>query len=169
MLGWRKVITGLLGVSAGALVGVGAYTFQFAHGFSYLSKDPDSCINCHIMQDHYDGWLKSSHHAVATCQDCHLPAEGVMKYVSKADNGWNHSWAFTFQNFHEPIQIKDRNRRILETNCVRCHDALVGAIAAHPIGASGRAEGTSCVSCHTAVGHGPVRSSVPEPLLRRRP
>ena len=163
----RNIILAGLGLGAGVFVGVGAYTFQYAHGFSYMSTDPASCINCHVMQGHYDDWLKSSHHAHATCQDCHLPAEGVMKWVSKADNGWNHSWAFTFQNFHEPIQIKRRNSAILEANCLRCHEALVDTIAHHPT-SSGRVETLSCVTCHASAGHGPARSGVPEPILLRR-
>jgi hypothetical protein len=33
------------------------------------------------------------------------------KWVSKADNGFFHSWAFTFRNHPDPIRIKPRNAR----------------------------------------------------------
>jgi cytochrome c nitrite reductase small subunit len=60
------------------------------------------------MQDHYDSWQQSSHRHVAVCNDCHLPHNAVGKLVTKADNGFFHSLAFTLENFHEPIQIKPR-------------------------------------------------------------
>lgn len=120
---------GVLGVAAavvaGALVGISTYTFQYGEGASYFSHDPRACVNCHIMRPQYDSWLKSSHHAAATCVDCHLPPEFVRRYIAKADNGWRHSWAFTFQDFHEPIQITPRNADILQRNCVNCHAGVV--------------------------------------------
>lgn len=51
-------------------VGLGAYTFIYAKGYSYLTNDPAACANCHVMQAQYDGWMKSSHHSVATGNDC---------------------------------------------------------------------------------------------------
>ena len=44
-------------------LGVSAYTFTYAEGFSYLSDDPKACINCHIMNDQYHSWSSSSHHS----------------------------------------------------------------------------------------------------------
>lgn len=153
----KKTITlsmfGLLIAGAvGMLLGVSSFTFHYGEGWSYFSKDPASCINCHVMQPHYDSWLKSSHHAVADCVDCHLPTDFPHSYISKADNGFFHSWAFTFQDFHEPIQIKPRNTRILENNCLRCHQDLVAQMNAHhqPLH---REDRISCMHCHSDVGH----------------
>ena len=36
----------LLAVLVGVPVGVGAFTFVYAKGFSYLSTDPRACVNC---------------------------------------------------------------------------------------------------------------------------
>jgi cytochrome c nitrite reductase small subunit len=135
----------------GLLVGVGSYTFTYAQGFSYLSSDPTACTNCHIMQDYYDTWQKASHHHVAVCVDCHLPHDFVGKYVAKADNGFFHSLAFTLENFHEPIQIKPRNRRIVQENCIACHQDIVNQM----LPASTHGEMLQCVHCHADVGHGP--------------
>ena len=52
---------------AGVLAAVGGYTFIYARGYSYLSNDPAVCANCHIMENHYRAWAKSSHHTVAVC------------------------------------------------------------------------------------------------------
>lgn len=141
----------VLAVLLGILVGVGVFAFNYAEGFSYFSKNPAACKNCHIMTPQFDSWQKSSHHTVATCVDCHLPHDLFGKYVAKAENGFNHSKAFTLQNFHEPIMIKEKNSRILQKNCIECHtrliDRLVRCCATDP-GA------TQCVHCHRSAGHG---------------
>ena len=141
----------LLAVLAGILLGVGGYTFLYAEGLSYMSDDPEVCINCHIMQPQYESWQKSSHHAVAVCVDCHLPHDFLGKYIAKAENGWHHSKGFTLQNFHEPIMIKGPNARILQDNCLACHQDLVHELV---VGVNGPAEEVRCVHCHVTVGHG---------------
>lgn len=96
----------IMAAAIGIVFGLGAYTFDYAEGTSYFSTDPKACANCHIMQEQYDSWSKSSHHATAGCVDCHLPTTFVAKYIAKAENGYWHSKGFTFQDFHEPIMIK---------------------------------------------------------------
>ena len=142
----------VLVVLVGILAGLGSFTFLYGEGFSYFSKEPRACMNCHIMRPQFDSWQKSAHHTAATCVDCHLPHDFVGKYLAKADHGYRHSWAFTFQDFHEPIQITPRNARILQHNCVACHGDLVHAILPSETTAN---DAMSCVHCHADVGHGP--------------
>lgn len=142
------IVAAMLGV----LVGVGLFTFHYAEGASYFSKDPASCANCHIMNPQYDSWLKSSHESVAGCADCHLPAGFPHSVISKAENGWNHSWGFTFQDFHEPIQLTARNQRTLQDNCVRCHLDMVDQMLGHAAEID-RGDVARCVRCHAGVGH----------------
>ena len=146
----RATLLVALAVLLGLLAGIGGYTFLYAEGFSYMSDDPKVCVNCHIMQPQFDSWQKASHHTVATCVDCHLPHDFIGKYYSKAENGYHHSVAFTLQNFHEPILIKEKNSRILQDNCLNCHGALVHEVArvAEP------KDEVQCVHCHRSVGHG---------------
>ena len=141
-------------VLAGVALGTGAFTVRYAEGFSYLSNDPKACVNCHIMREQYDGWQKASHHAVATCNDCHVPHELVPKYLVKAENGIRHSKGFTLQDFPEPIRIRPKNARVLQENCLDCHRDVVQEIVAH--GSAGDAT-NNCVRCHASVGHGPPR------------
>ena len=136
----------------GVLVGVGSFTFLYGEGLSYFSTDPNACANCHIMQPQLESWQKASHHTAARCVDCHLPHDFVGKYIAKADNGYRHSWAFTFQDFHEPIQMTPRNARILQNNCVTCHGDFVHALTG---GGAGARDELRCVHCHSDVGHGP--------------
>ncbi len=146
-----NAMIGLAAVVTGALFGVGGYTFLYAEGLSYMSDDPEVCVNCHIMQPQYDSWQKASHHAVAACVDCHLPHDFLGKYLAKAENGWHHSVAFTLQSFDEPIMIRDSNAAILQENCVACHEGISHELL---IGVNGPAEDVQCVHCHVGVGHG---------------
>jgi cytochrome c nitrite reductase small subunit len=88
---------------------------------------------------------------VAGCVDCHLPHDFVAKYIAKADNGYRHSRAFTFMDFHEPIMITSRNARALQGNCLRCHGDFVHDIVR---GSTTRADAVTCVHCHRGAGHG---------------
>ena len=146
---FRAIEALVLGTAIGLAVGIGGYTFVYAKGASYLTNDPAACANCHIMREHYDGWTKSSHRAVAVCNDCHTPPGVVAKYATKAANGFRHSLAFTTGRFPEPLQITPHNRKITEIACRTCHQDIVQAIDA-----SYHTSGTlECVRCHSSVGH----------------
>jgi cytochrome c nitrite reductase small subunit len=148
-MNFRAIEALVLGTAIGLAVGVGGYTFVYAKGASYLTNDPAACANCHIMREYYDAWLKSSHRAVAVCNDCHTPPGVVAKYATKAANGFRHSLAFTTGRFPEPLQITPHNRKITEIACRTCHQDIVETIeATHHL--SGTLE---CVRCHSSVGH----------------
>lgn len=148
----RSVVGAIaLAVLLGLLAGIGGFTFLYAEGLSYMSDDPKVCVNCHIMQPQFDSWQKASHHTVAVCVDCHLPHGFFGKYYAKAENGYHHSLAFTLQNFHEPIMIKEKNSRILQEACLNCHGALVHE---QVVRASKESDEVRCVHCHRSVGHG---------------
>jgi cytochrome c nitrite reductase small subunit len=149
-----------LAVAVGLAAGIGAFTFRYAEGLSYLSTDPKACVNCHIMQPQFEGWQKSSHHAVAVCVDCHLPHDFFAKYFAKAENGFRHGEKFTTQNFREPIVVQAAGSAILQANCVGCHAALIEELAP---GAHGGPNSVPCVHCHASVGHG-QRAALGGPL-----
>ncbi len=136
----------------GTSLGVGAFTFDYAEGTSYMGNDSSACANCHVMQRHYDSWLKSSHHAVAQCNDCHSdPSSTFSKLKCKAINGLAHSYAFTTGDFHEPIQMTDWNREQTEKTCRKCHEGMVHQIDLP--GLANDAQAMSCTRCHNDVGH----------------
>lgn len=150
-------LTGIVAMFIGAAGGLGVYTFGYGQGASYLSSDPNACANCHVMREPLESWAKSSHHAVAACNDCHLSHHPIGKWITKMDNGLFHSIAFTTGDFHEPIQIKPRNRRVTQQACVGCHGELAHAL----LNSQGEApkETLWCVSCHGDVGHALRRRS----------
>ena len=151
----------LLSILIGLAVGVGVFTFGYAKGASYLTNDPAACANCHIMDEHFDSWAKSSHKAVAVCNDCHTPHNFVGKYVTKASNGFWHSFAFTTGTFPDPLRIKAGNLKVTEGTCRDCHEDVTAAITtgAHLTGTSSSspersdAEQLQCTRCHNTVGH----------------
>jgi cytochrome c nitrite reductase small subunit len=140
----------LAAAGLGAIIGLGTFTFSYGEGGSYLSNDPKACVNCHIMREPYDAWQKASHHAFATCNDCHVPHDPLGKYLAKGEHGFWHSKGFTLQDFHEPIRIKARSARHVQENCIRCHEGVIREIAGH--GSAGDPS-NNCVRCHATVGH----------------
>ena len=144
-----RLLPVLTASALGIAAAVGGYTFIYARGYSYMTNDPEACANCHIMEDHFRAWSRSSHHAVAVCNDCHTPPGLIPKYAVKAINGFNHSLAFTTGRFPEPLRITRRNAEVTEKACRKCHGDIVLAIESpHP-----RGEQLSCIRCHSAVGH----------------
>ena len=146
-------------VLIGAAIGLGSFTFVYARGYSYLTSDPAACANCHIMNEHYSAWLKSSHSPVAGCNDCHTPHEIVPKYATKARNGFWHSFYFTTGNFPDPLRITERNHEIVEHACRDCHGRLVASMNAgadvppDEVHGFTSGQGVECTHCHRYAGH----------------
>ncbi|HWR34343.1 MAG TPA: cytochrome c nitrite reductase small subunit [Clostridia bacterium] len=138
----------VLGVLVGVVIGLGLYTFVYAKGYSYLTNDPEACANCHVMEEYYSGWIKSSHRSVANCNDCHTPHNFLGKYAIKATNGFFHSLAFTTGRYPDNILIKGYNHRVAEGTCKRCHAELTFSILGVHNGRD-----ISCITCHFNVGH----------------
>ena len=149
MTGRRLVL--VASVLFGLALGLGSYTFVYARGYSYLTNDPAACANCHIMRDHYAAWTRASHRAVAVCNDCHTPPGLIPKYMTKAQNGFWHSFYFTTGRYPDPLRITPRNHEVTETACRKCHADLTATIdPAHRDTGRG---GLSCTKCHNDVGH----------------
>lgn len=145
----QGVARAALAVSIGLALGIAAYTFVYAKGYSYLSNDPAACANCHVMEEQYSAWLKSSHRSVAVCNDCHTPPSTIGKYMTKARNGFWHSYYFTTGGYPDPIQILPNDAAITEQACRKCHDDMVDAID----GATHGGQDLQCTQCHRSVGH----------------
>ena len=141
----RRVLT-VLCIGVGLIVGAGMFTFGYAEGDSYLTDEPKACANCHIMNDHLQRWERSTHSAVAVCNDCHAPKSFFAKYGVKSINGFNHSLAFTTGKFKDPFEITDLNIRVAEENCRKCHMQIAHSV---DFGQST----VRCTRCHEGVGH----------------
>ncbi len=144
-------------ILVGVVVGVGSYTFLYAKGYSYLANDPAACMNCHVMREHFDAWLKSSHRSVATCNDCHTPHNLFGKYIVKAANGFFHSFAFTSGWYPDVISITNRNAWVTEGACRSCHGEITAAIS------GAHRTDVDCIRCHADVGHSAASFVVAQP------
>jgi hypothetical protein len=128
----------ILGVGLGLAVGVGVYTFWYGKGYSYMSNDPNACANCHIMNDQYSGWLKSSHRSVATCNDCHTPHNFVIYAIYYTGViGLLVFCCMIMSVFAASYYIPDPSVRLLQMSHVAmmCMVALVGNMFETPIAA----------------------------------
>ena len=144
--------------SLGALVGMGAYVAVVSNAVSYLSDTPETCINCHVMTPMYASWQHSSHANVASCNDCHVPQDTLIrKYAFKAMDGIRHSTVFTLRAEPHVIRATPTAREVIQQNCIRCHGDR-----AHPPLTQPRIT-RSCVECHREVPHGRVNSLASTP------
>jgi cytochrome c nitrite reductase small subunit len=148
----------LMGAS-GALFGMVPYLAIISEGASYLSDDPRTCINCHIMTPEYASWQHSSHGRVANCNDCHVPHNSLLaKFYFKGKDGSRHSYLFTLHREHHVIQAIPESRKVIQGNCLRCHEAVLDRVTpAHSD------FDRSCTDCHREVPHGRVHSLTSTP------
>lgn len=125
------------------------YFFFFQNGVSYFTDKPEACLNCHVMQASFEDWTRSPHRETAVCNDCHLSQTTAAKTLEKIQNGINHSVAMVLRDDQSPIVIKTKSKKILQTNCVRCHGETIKTDENH----LGMDEATSCLTCHAQTGH----------------
>ncbi|QCK16228.1 cytochrome c nitrite reductase small subunit [Mangrovivirga cuniculi] len=150
---WRTIAT----VSIASLLGLGAFIAYEAHVTSYLSDDPQACVNCHVMTPVYNSWMHSSHREWATCNDCHVPHDNVFnQYYFKAKDGLYHASIFTLRAEPDVIFMREESEKVVQNNCIRCHVQQITQakyedwIESHK---SDRLDRT-CWSCHRTVPHG---------------
>ncbi len=142
-------------IAGGVLCGLGSYTLYASRAWTYLSDDPATCVNCHIMGPYYATWNHSSHSRNATCNDCHVPHENaVKKWFFKGMDGMRHASVFMMRGEPQVIQAIDESAEVIMNNCIRCHTQLntefvnTGRID-HEMAMAG--EGKACWDCHREV------------------
>src|SRR3989339_1878190 len=150
---WKFPVILVLGI----FVGLALYLFKISKAVSYLSDEPTTCVNCHIMAPQYATWQHSSHRQWTNCNDCHVPHNNVFnKYYFKAKDGMRHATIFTMRAEPEVIFIKEEGQEVVHQNCIRCHkdqlsDAkMMAAVKNHDIHTQNR----KCWDCHREVPHG---------------
>ena len=154
---WKRPVAVLLGI----LAGLSAYIFKISNAPSYLSDEPKTCVNCHVMYPHYASWFHSSHREVATCNDCHVPHNGpANKYFFKMKDGLRHSYVYTMRLEPEAIRIREAGQDVVQQNCIRCHSDLVSMVSIVEVTAENAREGKGhrCYDCHINTPHGNVTS-----------
>jgi cytochrome c nitrite reductase small subunit len=119
---WIWLIFGL----AGLVVGLTVYLTYASRVWSYAYDDPAACVNCHVMGASYQSWEKSSHALRATCNDCHVPQDKLIRqYAFKAVDGLYHAAVFTLRAEPPAIRPRQASYEVILENCIRCHSPLV--------------------------------------------
>ncbi|MDD3744289.1 MAG: cytochrome c nitrite reductase small subunit [Lentimicrobiaceae bacterium] len=163
---WELPVIMLLGI----FTGLGLLLIRASNAHSYLSDDPETCINCHVMYSQYASWTHSSHREVATCNDCHVPQDNFFRtYYFKASDGLRHATIFTARAEPQVIKIKPAGIGVVQENCIRCHGELLSMVNAITVTGKNheQGQGSRCWDCHRETPHGTVNSlaSFPNALV----
>lgn len=163
---WKLPVTVLLGI----FFGIGAFSFHISKAPSYLSDNPTTCINCHIMAPEYSTWAHSAHREYTNCNDCHVPHNNVFNhYYFKAKDGLRHATIFTLRNEPQVIQIKEAGANAVHNNCIRCHTHLINdpKMMKPEFAHNDLRKERKCWDCHREVPHGRVKglSTTPYALI----
>jgi len=148
-------------VVLGIFFGLLLFTVYISKAPSYLSDDPATCVNCHIMAPQYATWFHSSHREVTNCNECHVPHNNVLnKYYFKAKDGLRHATIFTLRKEPQVIFIKEAGKRVVKENCMRCHSDLLSGheSVVKSLNYQSGWEERSCIECHRETPHGRVNS-----------
>jgi len=156
-------------VISGILSGLGLYMLYVSNAPSYLSDNPKSCVNCHIMAPQFATWFHSSHRERATCNDCHVPEDNIFShYYFKAKDGLRHASIFTLRLEPQVIEIKEAGARVVQQNCIRCHYHLFeNPNLSLPASYNQKSHmDRPCWTCHRETPHGTIHSLASTPYAR---
>ena len=156
-------------IAMGIFCGLGIYMLYISKAPSYLSDNPTTCVNCHIMTPQYVTWNHSAHREGSNCNDCHVPHNNVAsKYFFKAKDGLRHATIFTLRKEPQVILIKKEGGEAVQRNCIRCHQTLLidpKVMSRTREYYNFRIE-RKCWDCHRETPHGRVNSLSSVPYAR---
>lgn len=108
------------------------------------SSSPDFCAGCHVMESNYEAWIHAGAHRRKTCVDCHLPNENMgIHYLWKSLDGLKDAVIFYSGRVPEQMKLSSHGEKVLQTNCVRCHESSVSMIDTQ----------RKCWNCHRRISH----------------
>lgn len=152
----RAKVVGI--VMSGIICGLVVYLVYVSKAASYLSDEPKTCVNCHIMSTYYATWNHSSHAIHATCNDCHVPHNNFFnKWFFKAKDGLRHASVFALRMEPQVIKAIPASSEVIMNNCIRCHTQLnqeavkTGRVTYSDVTCG---KGKACWDCHRQVPHG---------------
>jgi cytochrome c nitrite reductase small subunit len=132
-----------------AVFALGVFAFV-SEAFSYMGSAPETCANCHVMDEAYENWYHGPHEKWTECVDCHLPHDNVVSYyIEKGRSGMHDVYVFSTGQTPALIRASAGTKDIIQDNCVRCHEDTVEAVVMGP-----QANDRYCWECHRSVAHG---------------
>jgi cytochrome c nitrite reductase small subunit len=154
---WKLPVT----VALAVFIGLYSYSVYLSNAAAYLSDNPETCINCHVMVPQYATWNHGAHRELASCNDCHVPHNNIFNtYYFKAKDGIRHATMFTLRKEPQVIQIKEAGIQVVQENCIRCHNELIltAQQQVNNITFHSDRETRLCWECHRETPHGRVNS-----------
>lgn len=135
---WKFTLTGMI-------IGIGvmaAMTLAY-----YQSGNDRFCGSCHSMKTVHTRWGASNHRQFG-CTECHLPDTHIAgKVVYKTRAGLNDLVHEAARAYQPNIGLSAGGRNILNGNCVRCHESVIGQTQMVQAG-------VDCLKCHRYLVHG---------------
>lgn len=132
-----------------AVIALGLFAYV-TDAVAFAGSNPETCANCHVMDDVYENWFHAPHKNVTKCVDCHLPHDNVVAYyVEKGRTGMHDVYMFSTGQTPEVIRATEHTKGIIQDNCVRCHQSTVDVVVMSPHGSD-----RYCWECHRNVSHG---------------
>lgn len=108
------------------------------------SETPEFCASCHIHEATYEAWFHHGAHRRKSCVDCHLPNDNLANhYLWKGIDGMKDVVLFNAGRVPDDIRVSKGGRKMIQANCIRCHEAAVEMIA----------QDRPCWDCHRRVMH----------------
>jgi cytochrome c nitrite reductase small subunit len=102
------------------------------------------CAGCHVMESEYGALMHSGAHRREKCTDCHLPNENVaIHYTWKSIDGMKDAFLFYSGRVPERIRLTEHGAKVLQANCIRCHEETVALVNTE----------RKCWSCHRNITH----------------
>ena len=113
-------------------------------GLLAKSERADFCASCHVMEAEYEAWFHDGAHRRINCVDCHLPHGNLAAhYVWKTIDGLKDMIVFYSGTVPESIKASEHAQKVLQSNCIRCHETFVEKIDNE----------RQCWSCHRRLVH----------------
>ena len=108
------------------------------------SETPDFCVSCHVMEARFESWFHQGAHRRKVCVDCHLPNDNMAAhYVWKSIDGVKDWAVYNAGRVPDEIKISQHGRKVLQANCIRCHESAVQMID----------QERNCTDCHRRIMH----------------
>jgi len=133
-------------VLLGGAIALGAALFLTVGPPQLLAKSetPEFCASCHLHESHYEAWFHQGAHRRKSCVDCHLPNDNVaVHYTWKSIDGMKDLVLFNAGRVPDDIRITEHGRKVVQANCIRCHEATVDMID----------QERNCTDCHRRIMH----------------
>jgi len=105
---------------------------------------PEFCVKCHVIDPYYEAWFHAGAHRRKLCVDCHLPNDTTTNhYLWKALFGVKEVVVNYTGKIPEPLKITSKGGKVLQSNCIRCHEITVMIIDTD----------RRCWDCHRRISH----------------